>query len=285
MAQEQHIGTARALDDSGDEDSQKADLQRQMEETRESITNTVNEIKDTVTTQYQHVKETVTEALDWREQFRRRPVAWSVGALSVGFVVGYGIAGVARGDRSEYYESTSPDYEEQTDRDDDSHLQAGQIVGSRTPYRATSQQTSAYNRPSYSSGYVPPTEAEREEGPGLVERFKGTRAYDRLQDEIGILGNRFVDQLSTVGQEVILPALLAKLGQLIGMDLSSRENRTTSSYSSNNPARTKATSESGAGSRDPVTSANQGYRMEAKERDAYQANAEVPEKSRDPQKV
>jgi len=284
MAQERHLGTARALDDSGDEDSTKADLQRQMEETRESITNTVNEIKDTVTTQYQHVKETVTEALDWREQFRRRPVAWSVGAMSVGFVVGYGIAGVAKGGRSDYSESTYSEYEEETDRDDDSHLQPGQIVGSRTPYRATSQQTSAY-RPSYSSGYGPPPEAEGEEGPGLVERFKGTRAYDRLQNEIGNLGNRFVDQLSTVGQEVVLPALLAKLGQLIGMDLSGRENRTTSSYSSTSPTGTKATSESGAGSRDPVTSANQGYRIEAKDRDAYQAHAEVPEKTHDQQKI
>src|SRR6266436_8462884 len=116
MAQERHLGTARALDDSGDEDSTKADLQRQMEETRESITNTVNEIKDTVTTQYQHVKETVTDALDWREQFRKRPVAWSVGAMTFGFVVGYGIAGVARGDGSDYdYDgSRYPEYEEQT---------------------------------------------------------------------------------------------------------------------------------------------------------------------------
>jgi hypothetical protein len=279
MAQERQLGTARALDDSGDEESTKAELQRQMEETRESITNTVNEIKDTVTTQYQHVKETVTDALDWREQFRKRPVAWSVGAMTVGFFVGYGIAGVAMGDGSDYEGSRYPEYEEQTDLDDRSNLQTAQTVGSRTPYRATTQQT-AY-RPSYSSGYAPP-EAEAEVGgPGLVERFKGTRAYDRLQDEVGNLGNKLIDQLSTVGQEVILPALLAKLGQLIGMDLSSKESRTTGSYSSNNPARTQVPSDRSAGSREPLTSANQGYRIEAKDRDEYQTTAEMREKSPD----
>jgi hypothetical protein len=282
MAQERHLGTARALDDSGDEESTKADLQRQMEETRESITNTVNEIKDTVTTQYQHVKETVTDALDWREQFRKRPVAWSVGAMTVGFVVGYGIAGVARGNGSDYdYDgSRYPEYEEQTDLDDRSNLQTAQTVGSRTPYRATTQQT-AY-RPSYSSGYAPPEAEAEDSGPGLVERFKGTRAYDRLQDEVGNLGNKLIDRLSTVGQEVILPALLAKLGQLVGMDLSSTESRTTSSYSSNNPARTKAPSDRVAGGgREPGTSVNQGYRIEAKDRDEYQTTAEMREKTRD----
>jgi hypothetical protein len=45
-----------------------------------------------VTDQYESVKETVSETLDWREQFRRHSVAWSLGALAVGYVVGSGIA-------------------------------------------------------------------------------------------------------------------------------------------------------------------------------------------------
>jgi hypothetical protein len=63
-----------------------------MEEAREDISETVAEIKDTVTEQYESVKETVSETLDWREQFRKHSVAWSLGALAVGYVVGSGIA-------------------------------------------------------------------------------------------------------------------------------------------------------------------------------------------------
>ena len=70
----------------------KAQLQRRMEEAREDISQTVEEIKETVTEQYESVKETVTETLDWRAQFRKHSIAWSLGALAVGYVVGSGIA-------------------------------------------------------------------------------------------------------------------------------------------------------------------------------------------------
>jgi hypothetical protein len=70
----------------------KAHLQRRMEEAREDISQTVEEIKDTVTEQYESVKETVAETLDWREQFRKHSVAWSLGALAFGYVVGNSLA-------------------------------------------------------------------------------------------------------------------------------------------------------------------------------------------------
>src|SRR5919112_497190 len=74
------------------EEPTKAELQRRMEEAREDISQTVEEIKDTVTESYESVKETVAETLDWREQFRKHSVAWSLGALAVGYVVGTGLA-------------------------------------------------------------------------------------------------------------------------------------------------------------------------------------------------
>jgi hypothetical protein len=74
------------------EEPTKAELQRRMEEAREDISQAVEEIKDTVTEQYESVKETVVETLDWREQFRKHSVAWSLGALAVGYVVGTGLA-------------------------------------------------------------------------------------------------------------------------------------------------------------------------------------------------
>ena len=82
-----------------DEPESKAALKRQMEETRESISETVAEIKSVVTHQYEEVRETVEsvregvgEVLDWRTQFERNPLVWGAGAVSVGILVGFGIA-------------------------------------------------------------------------------------------------------------------------------------------------------------------------------------------------
>ena len=77
----------------------KAELQRQMKETRESISETVDEIKETVSHQYDVVKDTyetvkegVGEVLDWREQFSKNPIVWGAGAVSLGILVGIGLA-------------------------------------------------------------------------------------------------------------------------------------------------------------------------------------------------
>lgn len=81
------------------ENPAKAELQRQMEEARDSITETVSEIKTVVSQQYEEVKDTyetvkegVGEVLDWREQFERNPVVWGAGAVSVGILIGVGLA-------------------------------------------------------------------------------------------------------------------------------------------------------------------------------------------------
>ena len=66
----------------------KAQLQRRMEDARESISQTVDEIKDTVSEQYETVKETVTDVLDWKEQFQKNPLVWGLGAVAVGIGVG-----------------------------------------------------------------------------------------------------------------------------------------------------------------------------------------------------
>src|ERR1041384_6799628 len=96
MAEERTLGMARARDtvETVDDQPSKEELQRRMEEARDSITNTVTEIKDNVAQQYENVK----DALDWREHFKRQPAAWSLGAAGVGFFVGYGIAAAIKGD-------------------------------------------------------------------------------------------------------------------------------------------------------------------------------------------
>jgi hypothetical protein len=67
----------------------KAELQRQMNEARDSISQAVEEIKETVEGQYEAVKRTVDGVLAWRDQFQKDPIVWSVGALAAGFALGY----------------------------------------------------------------------------------------------------------------------------------------------------------------------------------------------------
>lgn len=245
MAEDRTLATARATDTSDDDDVTKAELQRRMEQARETITQTVTEIKDTVTNQYQSVKESITETLDWREQFRKRPVAWSVGALSVGFVTGYCIAASVKGEgrgRREGY----PSYEESDVWNVSAPLASGYSAGpSKTAASPASrayasqaitggahgsteydeQAIAGHGEFSLAAGSTKSaaTEEEQPSKPGLMERFKETKAFDRLQDEVSKLGDRFIDQLSTVGQEVVLPALFGKIKELFGVDLSDQQ--------------------------------------------------------------
>lgn len=81
MAKDKNLNTAK--------EPGKAELQRRMEETRESISETVAEIKETVEDQYTSVKETISGVAEWREQFQKEPLVWSLGALTAGFALGY----------------------------------------------------------------------------------------------------------------------------------------------------------------------------------------------------
>lgn len=243
MAEDRTLATARATDTPDDDDLTKAELQRRMEQARETITQTVTEIKDTVTNQYQSVKETISETLDWREQFRKRPVAWSVGALSVGFLTGYCIAASVKGDGGSRREGY-PSYEESDVWNVGAPLASGLSAGSGArgtaspatrshasqaiiggAHGSTEYDEQALASPggfSVSSDSAGGATAEEEQPskPGLIERFKETKAFDRLQDEVSKLGDRFIDQLSTVGQDVVLPALFGKIKELFGVDLS-----------------------------------------------------------------
>ena len=199
MAEERTLGLARAREDSG-EDASKEELQRRMEEARDSITNTVTEIKENVAQQY----ETVKDALDWREHFKKAPVAWSLGAAGVGFFVGYGIAAaLSEDDNDKVHYSSSAAHS----------LSANPDLWQRDfSQRATGESFSA--APTKTNG--------KNEGPGLIERFKDTSAYERLSKEAGALGDRLVEELSTTAQQVVLPALLKKIKTWIGVDLSAK---------------------------------------------------------------
>jgi hypothetical protein len=233
MAEEGTLGQARASqerDDDGVEPS-KEELQRRMEEARESITQTVTEIKETVTNQYYSVKETVSDALDWRHHFRQRPIAFSVGALSVGFLVGYGLAGAFKGDGSGGDDDEGyPSYEESDvyartgaapSQYEDEHEEVS-LRPMALDERSYSAQSVGGNL-SESAEYGAGSSDEEEQKPGLFERFKGTSAYDRLQTEVSSLGDRFIDELSTTAHKVVLPALFNKIKEMFGVDLSGKQ--------------------------------------------------------------
>lgn len=207
MAEERTLGVVRAREVEDDEDPSKADLQRRMEEARDSISNTVTEIRDTVSNTVTEIRDTVNEkyenvkdALDWREHYKRQPVAWTVGAAGVGFLVGYGLAAALTDDNesSNYVSAASESYE---------RLMADGGNSARA-FAASASPTAATNG--------------NDQGPGLIERFKETSAYDRLSKEAGSLGDRFVEELSTTAQTVVLPLLLNKIRSWIGVDLSNK---------------------------------------------------------------
>lgn len=204
MAEEGTLGISRARYDEA-EPSKEA-LQRRMEEARDSISTTVTEIKENVAQQVENVK----DALDWREHFKKAPVAWTLGAAGVGFFVGYGIAAAVTDDERE------------------------DILYAKSPaYSLTAQ-------PETMKAASPRTSNGKDEGPGLLERFRETSAYDRLSKEVGSLGDRVVEELSTTAHKVVLPLLLNKIKGWVGLDLSAKtpamEHSTGHNPERNNPS-------------------------------------------------
>lgn len=210
MAEERTLGIARARE-VDEEDASKEALQRRMELARDSITNTVTEIKENVAQQY----ETVKDALDWREHFKKAPVAWTLGAAGVGFFVGYGIAACLSEDDDDKVHYSSATAHSLTSNPYLSQRDIPQRAGS---IDAKSSGTNGQDR--------------KDEGLGMLERFKDTSAYERLSKEAGTLGDRLVEELSTTAQTVVLPALLKKIKTWIGVDLSDQSPSSSSSQGS-----------------------------------------------------
>ena len=196
MAEERTLGLARAPEQST-EDLSKEELQRRMDVARDSISNTVSEIKETVANQVQAVKDT----LDWREKFKKRPVAWSVGALGVGFLVGYGVAGFV-----------SDDDEPQRDYRDhyagaDYQSYAAQRVLSQADASMTHQPE---QRRQSGNGH------EEDTGPGFFEKLTHSQAYGRVKDEVGDIGNNLIQEVAKTAKVMVIPAIIGSLKKFLG---------------------------------------------------------------------
>ena len=189
MAEERTLGLARAEDYTTEEPS-KEELQRRMSEARGSISNTVEEIKETVAHQVQAVKDT----LDWREQFKKRPVAWSAGALGAGFCLGYCIANYVKGDERYRYDSAIDRYGEE------SKFYAAQ------PILGSAPQSAAHSK--HENGH--------DSGPGFFRKVANSHAFERVRDEAGNVGDAVIQELTKTAKTVVIPALVMSLRNFIG---------------------------------------------------------------------
>jgi hypothetical protein len=190
MAEERTLGLARAQDLTTEEPS-KEELQRRLGEARDSITNTVSEIKETVANQVQAVKDT----LDWREQFKRRPVVWSAAALGAGFCTGYCIANYVKGESGEYH-SAIDRYGEESRH----YATQGIASGAATAVPMPAKQGNGTH----------------DTGPNFLQKLTNTPAFDRVKNEAGNIGDAFVQELSKTAKTVVLPALITSLRNFIG---------------------------------------------------------------------
>jgi hypothetical protein len=184
MAEERTLGLARAQESA--EEPSKEELQRRMDQARDSISHTVTEIKETVANQVQAVKDT----LDWREQFKKRPVAWSLGAAGTGFALGWCLVAFFEGD-----EKVLDFYSPQTTRS----YAAQPILGEAE--RSTSRQQE---------------DGHDEEGPSLLQRFTHTPAFGRVKAEASNVGDAIVQELGKTAKQLVLPALMTSLRNFLG---------------------------------------------------------------------
>ena len=203
MAEERTLGLARAEEYTSEEPS-KEELQRRLGEARDSITSTVSEIKETVANQVQAVKDT----LDWREQFKKRPVAWSAAALGVGFCTGYCIANYVKGDEREYHSAIDRYGEESR------HYAAQEFVSSAAMAAPTGIHEKQGN-------------GTHDTGPNFFQKLANTQAFGRVRDEAGNIGDAVVQELSKTAKTVVIPALITSLRNFIGDHLPNAEKQPT----------------------------------------------------------
>ncbi len=230
MAEERTLGVARAHETTTEEPS-KEELQRRLGEARDSISNTVTEIKETVANQVQAVKDT----LDWREQFKKRPVVWSAGAMGVGFCVGYCVASFVKGDERYDYSSAIDRFGEES-----KYYSSQAMLGSAS---AAAMEPQAGTRSRHGNG-------THDEGPGFFQKVANTPAFEKVKEEAGNIGDAVVKELSNTAKTVVLPALITSLRNFIGDYLPNAER------SQKTPSSQRDQSRSGAHAYEPSLERN-----------------------------
>ena len=207
MAEERTLGLARAQEQTSEEEPSKEELQRRLGQARDSITNTVSEIKETVANQVQAVKDT----LDWREQFKKRPVVWSAAAMGVGFCTGYCIANYVKGENSDYYAAIDRYGEESRQYTAQNFVSGAAAMSAPTPSVQAKQGNGTHDS-----------------GPNLFQKIANTTAFEKVKNEAGNVGDALVQELSKTAKTVVLPALITSLRNFIGDHLPNADTKKSS---------------------------------------------------------
>lgn len=185
----------------------KEELHQRMEQARDSISQTVNELKDTVSTRVEQISDGISRSLDWREYVTERPLTFSVAAIVAGFALGALLGGGGEPrpiSRRELYAET----------DSDEFYEA---AGVSRPHKVNP-------------------------GPTFYQKVTESDAFQRLQTEAGKIGDRIVDEAVAVGNDVIVPAVINKLREVIEEIVPPERNSPSALKSSNssNAASSKA---------------------------------------------
>jgi hypothetical protein len=202
MAQQGTAGQTRSKERAGDEEFLPDEIRRRLEEARESVGEAVSEIKEAAVQGYASVKDAVAD-FDWRDEVKKRPVAWSLGALGVGLLAGYAISAAAkRAHEGEENHSSVPS----EPRANAAAPSIGEL------HKSATEQPPA----------PPRVAAEKKRAPAITEKSKERGASDRVRQELGSLRDRFIDEVSTIAHQVLLPALVRKIREAISTNVSDK---------------------------------------------------------------
>ena len=143
------------------------------------------------------IRDAVAE-FDWRDEVRKRPVAWSLGTLGVGLLAGCAVSGAIkrsrRRDRRREYVPSVP------------HAYAAQPIIGEHQISADSQHDAS------------PRIEEKHHEPIAVNNVKSGGASDHLSRELASLRDRLIDELSAIAHEVLVPALIRKIREALVAD-------------------------------------------------------------------
>ena len=136
---------------------------------------------------------------DWRDEVKRRPVAWSLGALGAGLLAGCAVSGAIkrarRRDRRRGYVPSVP------------HAYAAHPIMGEHDISAADAQHSR-----------PVKVEDKHSEPVVVDNVKASVAPDHVRRELASLRDRLIDELSAIAHEVLLPALIRKLREALVAD-------------------------------------------------------------------
>jgi hypothetical protein len=202
MAQPGTAGQTRGKERAGDEEFLRDEIRPRLEEARESVGEAVSEIKEAAVQGYASVKDAVAD-FDWRDEVKKRPVAWSLGALGIGLLAGCAISAATKrahdGEGNRRYVPSEP------------HANAAHPIIGEVHHSAT-------ERPPASARVV----SEKQRAPATIEKAKERGASDRVRHELGSLRDRFIDEVSTIAHQVLLPALIRKIREAISTNVSDK---------------------------------------------------------------